>query len=778
MSDRASETVALKIGADTADAEKGVRGLEGFVDRKMKSIATSSTQSGQAGGRGWGRGFHQQAARQMNGWHRDANGTMRDANGRFVAAGETGGQGWGRGFHREAEDGLEGFHRDAAGRLRDANGRFVAEGEKAGRGWAAKFSLNAGKAFRTLMQLAGRATVIGTVVTGIAGLAAAAGSAAGAVVPLVTTVIALGAALPAVVAGGLAAGAALKVGFSGFAEALAGDEEALERLAPAARDVVDTLEDLRPAWDGVVGSVQQGLFAGIAGELEGLAATWLPLLESGLTKVAGGWNVMAVAAAGAAQQESVLQGFQDVTDDTAAGLSAAAKGLRPFLSGIGSMLSAFSPLLVQLGDGAADVAGRFGEWAAHMAETGQFQEMIETALDTLSTLGGIVGNVASAISTLFSSATINGGGFLGVVEDLTGQVDTFLKSAEGQDALNSLFSNLGAIGEALGPVLPPLIGLLANGLAPIIGDIATNLAPSLALVATELGDALSRIDIVPLVQTLGELLGIVAPLLVPLATLLNWVLQFSPIITPLAIALGIWTVAQWLLNVAMLANPIILIVTLIVALIATIILIATKTTWFQDLWDLVWGGIKAAAGAVADWWTNTAWPSIKAGFDLLADGAIAAKNTIVDGFNSFIDFFKGLPGKISSAASGMFDSVSGAFTGAINDIIAGWNGLSFSVPSVDLGPLGSVGGYTLSTPNIPYLAKGGIALDGGAAMVGEAGPEILDLPRGARVTPLDRATGSGGPTEIILRIEGDELIQLVREGVQVRGGDVQIVLGG
>jgi hypothetical protein len=60
----------------------------------------------------------------------------------------------------------------------------------------------------------------------------------------------------------------------------------------------------------------------------------------------------------------------------------------------------------------------------------------------------------------------------------------------------------------------------------------------------------------------------------------------------------VWTGIQWLLNTALLANPITWIVLAIIALIAIIYLIATRTTWFQTIWKHVWGFIKATAVAV------------------------------------------------------------------------------------------------------------------------------------------------------------------------------------
>lgn len=61
-----------------------------------------------------------------------------------------------------------------------------------------------------------------------------------------------------------------------------------------------------------------------------------------------------------------------------------------------------------------------------------------------------------------------------------------------------------------------------------------------------------------------------------------------------AAATGIATAAQWLWNAAMDANPITLIIIGIAALVAAVVLIATKTTWFQDLWHAAWNGIQAA----------------------------------------------------------------------------------------------------------------------------------------------------------------------------------------
>jgi phage-related protein len=81
----------------------------------------------------------------------------------------------------------------------------------------------------------------------------------------------------------------------------------------------------------------------------------------------------------------------------------------------------------------------------------------------------------------------------------------------------------------------------------------------------------------------------------------------------------------------------------------------------------------------------------------------------------------------------------------VNGGISGINGfidLANKVPGVSLPHLGS----------IPYLATGGTIKSSGMAMVGEQGPELVTLPRGATVHPNGTGPGisssAGAGTEV------------------------------
>jgi hypothetical protein len=126
---------------------------------------------------------------------------------------------------------------------------------------------------------------------------------------------------------------------------------------------------------------------------------------------------------------------------------------------------------------------------------------------------------------------------------------------------------------------------------------------------------------------------------VPLATGLG---LFAAAIYTITLAMKAWAAIQVVLNLALWTSPITWIVLAIIVLVAVIVLIATKTTWFQDLWKLVWGGIKAAAGAVWDWISGTLWPGIKAVFEGIAGVALWLWHNAIEpawnGIQAVIDF--------------------------------------------------------------------------------------------------------------------------------------------
>ena len=93
-------------------------------------------------------------------------------------------------------------------------------------------------------------------------------------------------------------------------------------------------------------------------------------------------------------------------------------------------------------------------------------------------------------------------------------------------------------------------------------------------------------------------------ILVPLVAVLG---SLAGIVFVVVRAVRAYTAVQAALNVVLTANPIGLIVVGIAALIAIIVVVATRTRFFQTVWQAAWGAIKAAAVAVFNW-IKSHWP--------------------------------------------------------------------------------------------------------------------------------------------------------------------------
>lgn len=271
---------------------------------------------------------------------------------------------------------------------------------------------------------------------------------------------------------------------------------------------------------------------------------------------------------------------------------------------------------------------------------------------------------------------------------------------------------------------------------------------------------------VPHLQAVGGWMAEHKALVVPLVTVLG---TFAAIIGVITLATKVWTATQAALNVVMLLNPIGLIILAIAALIAIIVLIATKTRWFQTAWKWAWGGIKTAALNVGRWFRDTLWRK----------WIVGTFNGIIATGGRAVDWFRKLPGKVGRAVAGIGKIISAPWRWGFNQIAWLWNNtagrLRFTMPDWVPG----LGGKGFSMPQLPMLARGARILGGGLAVVGEAGPEVVALGAGARVAPLDRAVAVGGRAEVhgTITIQGDGILRGLRKKVAVRGGTFEATFG-
>jgi hypothetical protein len=224
--------------------------------------------------------------------------------------------------------------------------------------------------------------------------------------------------------------------------------------------------------------------------------------------------------------------------------------------------------------------------------------------------------------------------------------------------------------------------------------------------------------------------------------------------------------AQWLLNTAMSANPIGLIVIAIVALVAAFVLAWKHSQIFRTIITGAFNAVKDAALFVVNW-IKAHWPLLLAiltgpigiavllivsHWNAIKNGLHAVITWITGAWNGFVSFLTGIGSKIASVGGTIWNGFLSGFKGIINGIIDIWNRLHFTIPSINIGPV-HFGGGTIGVRPIPHLANGGTLTTAGMVMVGERGPEYLHLPRGAQVRPLAAGPGGGGADTQTFRIE-------------------------
>lgn len=154
-------------------------------------------------------------------------------------------------------------------------------------------------------------------------------------------------------------------------------------------------------------------------------------------------------------------------------------------------------------------------------------------------------------------------------------------------------------------------------------------------------------------------------------------------------ATKVWAAVQWAMNAAMAANPIVLAVLAIAALIAAIVWVATKTEWGRKMVAAAWEGIQAAAEAVGRFFSETlpaffaaAWQTIKAGAAVVGKFFTTTvpaffskawnkvKDFTVGGFNAVLGFIKAIPGKVMGALGGLFRAVTWPFRKAFDGALS------------------------------------------------------------------------------------------------------------
>ena len=195
---------------------------------------------------------------------------------------------------------------------------------------------------------------------------------------------------------------------------------------------------------------------------------------------------------------------------------------------------------------------------------------------------------------------------------------------------------------------------ISNGLANIIEQIgAENIAGALDGIKKAIGEITPKISelIKWIVDNKDEVIAGITGIGTAMLTLnvANMIFKAVKAFQAFKTAQEGATVAQWLLNVAMSANPIGIVIALIAGLVAAFVVLWNKSEKFRNFWIGLWENIKKACSA--------AWEGIK-GF-----------------FSSAFENIKQVWSGITGFFSGILEGIKNAFSAAVNFITTTWSNI-------------------------------------------------------------------------------------------------------
>ena len=343
-----------------------------------------------------------------------------------------------------------------------------------------------------------------------------------------------------------------------------------------------------------------------------------------------------------------------------------------------------------------------------------------------------------------------GGAFLPVLTDVMGFVQDMAipgleKFGDGVVGVIDIFTKgdfTGALSEAFGweedmPIVGLLFGL--RDAAVTVWDKLQEVGPGIAEALAPAGDMMYDGPFADAVRWLADeglplLTGAFTGFLDGAKDTVSWVKDNEDWLTPMGVGLGVivgafklmsfwqtvvmasgfvkWlttfsaatTVAaakQWLLNAALNANPIGIVIIALTALGVGLAIAWNKSETFRKIVTAAWDGIKFAAAVVTDWFTKTALPGL-AGF---WEGAQR-------GFNGLVDFLGGWATKIKNAVMAPINWIGQHVLNPLLsgiEKVAGVFGLKWNLPRFGVtAPSTSTGG-----PNQRQFWAGGYTGAGG-----------------------------------------------------------------
>lgn len=418
--------------------------------------------------------------------------------------------------------------------------------------------------------------------------------------------------------------------------------------------------------------------------------------------------------------------------------------------------------------------------------TSKIAPAIQSLIAGTSPLSPVLKAIASAVGALFTS----GGKASSFFDGLRSAAETILPIIQQviiTQVLPAVQELISSLRDNFGPVISQLVAVVQTNLVPVLMQLGSFIVTVLVPIWRSLWSFIST-AVIPLIATLATF--IITQLIPPFLTLVQMLItKLQPVFQQLAetIATKIVPTAQRLVEqirtqlipaLTPLIQKVIAVIGFLVKLWATVaskvlpivikiagfiiskwvpafVAVITKVAQFVNgLINFVGAVGRAVAAAVR--FASSLQNQVQHGIATVVSAVTALPGKIIALGGRMLEAGKKFMGKLfdgikagASAAGGFIAGLAGQLVSAVKGAINSALNLPLEV-NFDKGPI------HIHATVIPALAKGTSNFAGGLALVGEEGPELVNLPSGARVTPAaataDALAGPGLDAEFFAKL--------------------------
>jgi len=293
---------------------------------------------------------------------------------------------------------------------------------------------------------------------------------------------------------------------------------------------------------------------------------------------------------------------------------------------------------------------------------GSMRDLSDILADCRTAFGGLSeSEKAAAAETLVGKNAMSG--FLALMNAAPGDVDKLsnaIANCDGtsQSMADTMQDNLAGQLTILKSQLEELAISFGELLVPIIRSVVSAIQGFVdKLNSMDEGTRKFILTIAAVVAALGPVLIVVGKVISAVGTIMTVVPKIAGVIKTVKTAFAA-------LNAVMLANPIVLIIAAIAALVAAFIYLWNNCEGFRQFWIDLWNGIKEAAVA--------AWEGIKSFFQSAWEAISSTAQTI---WNGLKDFFSGLWEGIKGVFTAAWSAISGVMTSIWSTITSVWQSI-------------------------------------------------------------------------------------------------------